>query len=261
MGCRVVAASFGALLFLTDNLNLIESRLILVDSQLIFFAALSLWVALCYWERRRKHEDAVLLLGRSLARVKASARDVSKTGSGSVDSDDVINRGYGSLGVWVPPPFTIIARPGRSTSDGDDLGTSEVQNPVAVEAAAYGIGRPKHERATPPAIMTIAERMVWAVVLGTVCGCAVSIKWTNLATPGMIAIESFFGLFFLREAAPLPDLLVMGASALFVYTLWFFIHFALLPFTGDGDAFMRVSTRRASSWRRGQPLPSRVVCL
>lgn len=242
MGCRVVAASFGALLFLTDNLNLIESRLILVDSQLIFFAVLSLWVALCYWERRRQHEDAVLLLGRSLSRVKASARDVSKTGSGSVDSDDVINRGYGSLGVWVPPPFTIIARPGRSTSDGDDLGTSEVQNPVAVEAAAYGIGRPKQERVTPPTIMTIAERMVWAVVLGTVCGCAVSIKWTNLATPGMIAIESFFGLFFLREAAPLPDLLVMGFSAFVVYALWFFIHFALLPFTGDGDAFMRVSS-------------------
>ena len=43
MGCRVVSASLAAVLFLTDNLNLIESRLILVDSQLVFLAALSLW--------------------------------------------------------------------------------------------------------------------------------------------------------------------------------------------------------------------------
>jgi hypothetical protein len=158
-----------------------------------------------------------------------------------VEADDVVNRGYGSLGVWVPPPFSIIARPGRRVFADDDVTGTEILNPVAVEAAAFGIGRPLRDRNSRPMKLTLSERIMWSVGLGVVCGCAVSIKWTNLATPGMIALESFFALYYLREPAPLPDILMMGAGALSVYTLWFYLHFAFLPLSGDGDNFMRVS--------------------
>jgi len=95
-----------------------------------------------------------------------------------------------------------------------------------------------------PKLLTMKERIAWALVLGLVCGCAVSIKWTGLATPGMIALECAFGLYFLREAVPLLDLLVMGVSAIVIYTHWFWWHFYLLPNTGDGDAFMRLEFQK-----------------
>jgi dolichyl-phosphate-mannose--protein O-mannosyl transferase len=73
--CRAIAATFGSFLppltysvcrklslseaasftvgclVLFDLLNIIEARHILVDSQLMFYCALSLWLALKYWDR------------------------------------------------------------------------------------------------------------------------------------------------------------------------------------------------------------------
>lgn len=49
LGCSVWASILVTTFFLLDNLNLIESRLILVDSQLIFYSVLSLWIGLCYF--------------------------------------------------------------------------------------------------------------------------------------------------------------------------------------------------------------------
>jgi hypothetical protein len=201
------------------------------------------WVAaLAYWERRREHEDACLVLGNArYDGAPSAAEDPSAAGSKTVDADDVVNREYGSIGVWAPPPFTIMAHPGRRIHPEDDPRGIEILNPIAVEAAGFGVGRPLAQRSHPPRLLTVTERVLWSIGLGLACGCAISIKWTNLATPGMIALETFFALYFLREPAPIPDLLLMGGSAISVYTLWFYIHFQLLPRTGDGDAFMRVS--------------------
>ena len=40
------------------------------------------------------------------------------------------------------------------------------------------------------------ERNLWCLAVGVTTSCAISIKWTALATPGMIGMESFFGFFF-----------------------------------------------------------------
>jgi dolichyl-phosphate-mannose-protein mannosyltransferase len=94
-------------------------------------------------------------------------------------------------------------------------------------------------------MMGSRERNLWALAVGVCTSSALSVKWTTLATPGMIAVESFFGFFFLRRnAAPFPDLLKVLAVAAALYYLWFCVHFALLPYTGDGDAFMRVEFQR-----------------
>jgi hypothetical protein len=42
--------------------------------------------------------------------------------------------------------------------------------------------------------------MKWCAVLGVACSCALSIKWTTLATPGMIAVESTLAVFFLKSS-------------------------------------------------------------
>lgn len=137
-----------------------------------------------------------------------------------------------------------MARPGRRIVDGDDEATQEVQNPIAVEAAACGVGRALEDRPAAPRLLTLSERVMWSVGLGLVCGAAVSIKWTALATPGMIAVETFFALYYLREPAPLPDLMLMGFSALSLYSSLFYIHFAMLTKHGDGDGFMRLEFQR-----------------
>ena len=43
------------------------------------------------------------------------------------------------------------------------------------------------------------ERIKWIVAVGVTCNLAVSVKWTALATPGMIAVESLMGLYFLKR--------------------------------------------------------------
>ena len=60
-GTSVRGAILCSCLFLFDNLNLTESRLILVDSQLFFWCTLSLLSAQLWWKRWNEHtlaEDA-----------------------------------------------------------------------------------------------------------------------------------------------------------------------------------------------------------
>ena len=47
--------------------------------------------------------------------------------------------------------------------------------------------------------MTTKERIQWIAAVGVTCNLAVSIKWTALATPGMIAVESLMAVFFLKK--------------------------------------------------------------
>lgn len=123
--------------------------------------------------------------------------------------------------------------------------TCTFKNPLAASETKVASEIVDNAGSTAPLrTMSFWERMRWAVVLGLACGCAVSIKWTALATPGMIALECAFGLYFLREAVALLDLLVMGMSAIAIYMYWFWWHFKLLPLSGDGDGFMRIEFQR-----------------
>lgn len=117
--------------------------------------------------------------------------------------------------------------------------------------AESGDDTPALEKATAEAAPLVNkmlgefERNLWCLAVGFACSSAISIKWTGLATPGLIGVESFFGFFFLRKkAAYFTDLLKVLAVALTLYTFWFAVHFSLLPNSGDGDAFMRIEFQR-----------------
>ena len=124
-------------LFCFDNLNVIESRLILMDSQIVFYLVLSLYCALHLWKSRR--------------------------------------------------------------------------------------GTPK--------------RLFWLTATGFVCGCSISVKWTALATPGLIAIVSFFGLHFLGDPLTMLECAWAGAVGIGLYIALFYVHFRTLTHTGPGVAF------------------------
>jgi dolichyl-phosphate-mannose--protein O-mannosyl transferase len=178
---------------------------VLIDSQLIFYCALSLCVAQRWWSRLNRdynaREEWAATLGEDVA-VR-----------GSIDALRV--KGVAAALEAEPPP--VVA--GAAGAAG-----------AAVARAPALVG----------AMLGEAERNLWAVALGVACSCAISIKWTGLATPGLIAVESFFGFFFLRSRpAYFADLLKVLTVAVSLYTLWFAVHFALLPNSGDGDAFMR----------------------
>ncbi len=149
-GGGIWAGVLTSCLFIFDNLNLTEARLVLIDSQLIFWCAATLWTAQRWWAR---------LAGDMAAR---------------------------------------------------EAGASE------------GDAR----------LVTGEERNLWCVAMGVVVSSAISIKWTGLATPGMVAVESFFAFFFLRRPAYLADLLKILVVTLALYFLWFYIHFKLLPLSG-----------------------------
>jgi len=92
--------------------------------------------------------------------------------------------------------------------------------------------------------LTWGARAAWAVLCGWVFGNAISVKFTGLATPGIIAIESAFAIFYLRRAIPLPDLLLVAATSFATFAGYYAIHFALLPLSGDGDDFMPLEFKR-----------------
>jgi dolichyl-phosphate-mannose--protein O-mannosyl transferase len=58
---------------------------------------------------------------------------------------------------------------------------------------------------------------------------------TGLVTPFLIALESFFGIWFLRRGAALRDLLPVLVAAVATYAFYFAVHFRLLTRHGDGD--------------------------
>lgn len=124
-------------LFCFDNLNIIESRLILMDSQIVFYLVLSLYCALQLWN----------------------------------------------------------SKPGT------------------------------------------AQRIFWLTATGFVAGCSVSVKWTALATPGLIAIVSFFGLHFLDDPLTLWECLWAAAVGISFYIFMFWVHFKTLTRSGPGSAF------------------------
>ena len=80
----------------------------------------------------------------------------------------------------------------------------------------------------------------WRLVIGTalVASAALSVKWTALVTPALIAIVSLTAYPF--ASAPLlpSEIAVAGVTGLSLYVATFWLHFRFLPNSGLGDAFM-----------------------
>lgn len=144
LGVSWVGALVSAGLFCFDNLNIIESRLILMDSQIVFYLVLSLYCALRLWQS------------------KARTRD----------------------------------------------------------------------------------RLYWLTATGFICGCSISVKWTALATPGLIAIVSFFGLHFLGDPLSLLECLWAGTVGISFYVALFYVHFKTMLKTGPGVGFFTEGFRK-----------------
>lgn len=200
-GVSVYASLVAAMLFVCDGLNLIESRLILIDSQLIFWCAATLLVATYWWQRWNVHWLAVEQWERA-------------TGC-------VLDWGN-QLGFASPRIMPSEASRGESASSSRLL------------ASLWADER----------VLTTRSRIAWCVVVGVVCANAVSIKFTGLASPGLVAVESFFALAFLRRAMPITDLLLIAAVSFATFAVYYALHFSLLPLSGDGDAFMHVDFQR-----------------
>jgi len=114
-------------------------------------------------------------------------------------------------------------------------------------SARYGVpfdNTPAQRAVNPAAFLSPAVRVLWLVWMGMVCGNAVSVKWTGLATPGLVALESFFGLAYLRAPVELLDGMVIAVVAFVTYAYYFWLHFAILTRSGDGDGFMRSEFQR-----------------
>lgn len=144
LGVSWVGALLSAGLFCFDNLNIIESRLILMDSQIVFYLVLSLYCA---------------------------------------------------LRLWSSKPRT-------------------------------------------------RERFLWLTATGFISGCSISVKWTALATPGLIAIVSFFGLHFLAAPLTLLECAWAGLCGISLYVALFFVHFSTMQKTGPGVGFFTEGFRK-----------------
>lgn len=88
------------------------------------------------------------------------------------------------------------------------------------------------------------NRFWWLTATGLVCGCSISVKWTALATPGLIAIVSFFGLHFMDDPLSLLECLWAGVMGLGLYTALFWVHFKTLTHTGPGVGFFPEEFRK-----------------
>lgn len=69
--------------------------------------------------------------------------------------------------------------------------------------------------------------------------CALSTKWTAFVAPLAIACISLTGLIFPYARLDLLEMLAAAVIAAFIYIGSFWLHFKLLPLSGEGDAFMR----------------------
>jgi dolichyl-phosphate-mannose--protein O-mannosyl transferase len=113
-------------------------------------------------------------------------------------------------------------------------------NEHAAAEDAVAAGRPPPHR-----LLTLQDRLTWAVVVGLCCGNAFSVKMTGLATPALIGMESALGIWFLRRPARWLDLVTVLVTGFSIYLAYFALHFHLLTRHGDGDdEFMNLAFRK-----------------
>ena len=192
-GGSIAAALVSAAAFVFDGLNAGEGRLILMDSQLIFWLALCLFSAQLWW--KRYNENAV------------------------------------ALAAW------------RDKTGGDRKGVPSRLSPSR-EAMKAANDRLDAAGSDAPRFFFGPQRWAWLVWMGLVTSNCVAIKWTGLATPAMVGLESLLAIGFLETAIPFWELLIVLAVAAANYTWYFVVHFALMPKSGDGDAFMKIEFQR-----------------
>jgi dolichyl-phosphate-mannose--protein O-mannosyl transferase len=157
LGTSLPGATFAATLVIVDVFNVMESRCVLTDSQLIFYVVLGLLVSLKWFER----------LNREVA------------------------------------------------------------------------------DKTP---MSGGERAAWIVGVGMALGASISVKWTGLATPGMVGLEILFRPWFLRRRPRVVDVLIIAAIAAAQYHLWFYIHFQILTRPGEHDPTRKITNFFVRMW-------------
>ncbi|CAN8074108.1 unnamed protein product [Agarophyton chilense] len=133
-----LCAVFCALLFMFDPLNVVESRLVLLEAQLLFYLALSLYCALSLWRAHSKSPTASFF---------------------------------------------------------------------------------------------------WLTCTAFACSCAVSVKWTALVTPALIAIVSFFALHFIHTPLSLLQCIWMLFVAALCYVFFFYVHFKRITHTAPAALF------------------------
>jgi len=179
-----------------------------MDSQLIFWLLATLLVAQEWWKRLNQHDA---LLGR--LRITST---------------------------WT------------QASGGDASGGTDISSGAAlakrVEAKLASAGTAGGSEAGGAAPMTWLERKLWCVAVGVTCGNAINIKMTGLVTPALIAMESFFGAWFLNTAVPFDELLLTLFSAVLTYSFWFACSFALFQNSGPNKVeqeFMTPLVREA----------------
>lgn len=164
-GSSVKFAFLAAMLVCFDMLNLGEGRLILMDSQLIFWLMATLYAGQEWWRRLNAHE------------------------------------------LWLAANNAKGALP-----------------PSALSSALRPLPQPQR--------LTLIQRYLWAVVVGICCGNAINVKMTGLVTPAVIALESFWGIWFLLKPIGFLELLTTLASSILTYSAWFGVSFWLFVNSG-----------------------------
>lgn len=96
-------------------------------------------------------------------------------------------------------------------------------------------------------------RWIWVIVVATLLGALVSIKWSGLAIAGLISLAWAFEA--IKRRMDWHRLLAeVGVGIMIVATIYigsFMVHFSLLERSGEGDAFM---SDRFQSTLEGNPL-------
>jgi dolichyl-phosphate-mannose--protein O-mannosyl transferase len=254
-------------LFIFDMLNLIESRLILMDSQLMFWLTVCLLVGVMYIRRKQEHAAAEAVIRQAAelgvpvleaetallnATVVQGQTGHSKAGGDDAVFDhgsDTLLGGIASYGAF-PRQYLLSFSQAKSGKWGPNPHTSPATDDAVscAESNSCDVARLKVApwpcTGEAPRLLSRFSNLLWCGALGLACGCAVSVKWTGLGTPGLIALECWLGIFFLAEPVAFLDMLVMLASAFVFYLGNYWVHFQLLPNTGDGDAFMRAEFQK-----------------
>jgi dolichyl-phosphate-mannose--protein O-mannosyl transferase len=90
-----------------------------------------------------------------------------------------------------------------------------------------------------------ARRAAYLVATALFGALSLSIKWTALATPGLVALVSLAGFPFPSQGRlDIAEMAIASVIAVAVYMSFFYVHFALLPCSGQGDKFMSADFER-----------------
>lgn len=87
-------------------------------------------------------------------------------------------------------------------------------------------------------------RTPWVVATAAAGAAALSVKWTALVTPALVAIVSLTGYPFTKTRLAPNHIVLAAITALALYTGCFWLHFHILIYSGSGDPFMNFSFQR-----------------